>query len=73
MKINKEQHFSVPTDKFMIEGTASGYTVMYGDGTNFKAWSQATPANEVTLIVNAPKFSYFYLSGNTADNVKITF
>ena len=73
MKISKEARFSVPAESFSIAGTDSGYTLMYGTDGTFASWEEATPAGEPAFVVNVPKFSTFYLSGNTQDDVKITF
>lgn len=72
--ITGEQVFQITQSHSMTIGySESGYTLMYGAGDgNFTAWEESTPSNEVCMVVNFAKGTYFYLAGNTG-NVVITY
>ena len=72
--IKGEEIFQVLAHSMTIGYSSSGYTLNYSsDGTNFTAWSDATSANEVCIVNDFAKGTYFKLAGNTDNNVIITF
>jgi len=73
-KINKAESFQVPSDKFIISASASGYTFNYSaDGITWNAWEDATPANKNQVVVGLPVNTYCKLVGNTADEILIRY
>jgi hypothetical protein len=67
MKVQGEEVFSVPTERFAISPSNEGYTLNYSaDGVNFTAIDEATPANEVGVFVDAPKGMSYKLVGNNS-------
>lgn len=73
-KINKEEVFVIPSDKFIISASSSGYTFNYSvDGITWTPWKDATSANKNQVVVGLPKNTYCKLSGNTADNILIRY
>lgn len=71
--INGEEVFQIPSHSMTIGFSSSGYTLMYGCGNDFTAWSEATPSNEVCIVSGFAKGTYFYLSGNTDNSVIIQY
>lgn len=73
-KINKAEYFQIPTDKFIIGPSASGYTLNYSaDGVSWTPWKEATNANENQVVVGIPQNTYVKLVGNTTDNIIIRY
>lgn len=71
-KISKEELFQIPSDKFIIGASSSGYTLNYSaDGVTWTAWEEATSANANQVVVNIPINTYCKLSGNTTDDILI--
>lgn len=71
-KISGEELFQIPSDKFIIGATASGYTLNYSaDGVSWTAWEEATAANDNQVVVNIPFNTYCKLAGNTSNDVLI--
>ena len=71
-KISGEEPFQIPSDKFIIGASASGYTLNYSaDGESWTAWEDATAANDNQVVVNIPINTYCKLSGNTSNNILI--
>ena len=68
MKIVGEKIFSVPEHFFSISGSASGYTLNYGnDGKTWAEWDEPTPENTPLFVANAPLFGKYKLVGNTGE------
>lgn len=67
-KVSGETAFQVLSHSFSVSQSESGYTLNYsGDGVNWTAYDEATPANE-DLIVNGIAFGqYIKLAGNTSE------
>ena len=67
--VKKEALFAVPDAHiFAIGASESGYTLNYSvDGENFNAWGEATEADEIAVVTNAPFGLVFKLAGNTSD------
>lgn len=63
--INNEDVFQIMAHSMTIGYSDSGYTLMYGCGNDFTAYTDSTPANEVCIVNGFAKGTYFYLSGNT--------
>ncbi len=68
LKITGEEEVQILSHSFIVSPSESGYTLAYsGDGLNYTAYSDATPANE-NLIVNGVAFgTYIKLVGNTSE------
>ena len=63
--VNGEAKFSVPTNAFAVQSTAA-FTLNYSvNGKNWKAYDEATPANEPMIVKNDVKNMYYMLEGNT--------
>lgn len=73
IKISGEQHFQVGASRFCIGASASGYTLNYSaDGEHFTAWDDVTPQDTDQVVINAAEGMYFFLEGNTAEDVVVT-
>lgn len=73
-KVNGSEPFQILAHSFSVAPTTSGYTLAYSaNGIDYTAYSTATPANETLLVCNAPKNVFWMLSGNTDNNVVISF
>ena len=68
VKISGETAVQVQAHSFVVSQSESGYNLNYsGDGVNWTAYSEATPANE-DLIVNGVAWgTYIKLVGNTGE------
>lgn len=67
-KVSDTNPFQVPAENFGIGATSGGFTLQYSaDGETWTSWSQATPANENTIVCNAPKNFNWRLNGNSGD------
>lgn len=68
VKITGETAVQVQAHSFVVSQSESGYTLNYsGDGVNWTAYSDSTPANE-DLIVNGIAWgTYIKLAGNTGE------
>lgn len=67
MKINvvQDKPFQAGISSFCISPSSTEYTLHYSaDGKSYTAWEEATPANEVLVVSDAPKGMYFRLIGN---------
>lgn len=73
IKISGEQPFQVGAPIFAIGPSASGYTLNYSvDGETWTPCDTIT-ADGVTQVVDGAACGlYFYLDGNTSDDVLIT-
>ena len=73
VKISGETPVQIQAHSFVVSQSESGYTLNYsGDGINWTAYTEDTPANE-DLIVNGIAFGTFIkLVGNTGE-VEIRF
>lgn len=68
LKVTGEQKFQVLAHSMTIGYSESGYTLCYGAGDgNFTEWDEATSANEVCMVVNFAKGTYFYLKNNVGE------
>lgn len=73
LKISGEQHFQVGAPLFAIGPSTSGYTLYYSaDGVNFTPWDEGTLADTTQVVANAAAGMFFYLYGNSDDNIVIT-
>ena len=73
-KINNQDSFQIPADKFIISASASGYTLNYSaDGITWTAWDDSTDANKNQVVVGIPVNTYVKLVGTTADNIIIRY
>ena len=71
-KVNREESFQIPSDKFIIGASTSGYTLNYSaDGVTWTAWEEATPTNYNQVVIGLPTNSYVKLVGNNTDNILI--
>ena len=71
-KISGEEPFQIPSDKFIIGASTSGYTLNYSsDGVSWTAWENATAANDNQVVVNIPFNTYCKLAGNNTDEILI--
>jgi hypothetical protein len=71
--VNQEVPFQIFAHTFAIAPTTAGYTLYYSaDGKNYTAWDEGTPADENCVVTNAALGMYFYLDGNTDNNVVVT-
>ena len=67
MKVSGENAFGVPANGFAVSASEEGYTLNYSaDGVSFSPISEATPANEVGVFVDAPKGMIYKLVGNNS-------
>lgn len=68
IKVSGETPVQILAHSFVVSQSESGYTFNYsGDGINWTAYSEATPANE-DLIVNGIAWgTYIKLAGNTSE------
>lgn len=72
--VNGEQPFQVGAPNFAISPSSSGYTLNFSaDGVNFTPWDESTAANTTQVVVDAARGMYFFLDGNTDDNIVITY
>lgn len=68
MKVTGENVFSVPANSFAISASNEGYTLNYSvDGTNWTAYSDATPSGETAIVNFAVKGMMYKLDGNNSD------
>lgn len=68
MKVTGENAFSVPANSFAISASNEGYTLNYSvDGTNWTAYSDATPSGETAIVNFAVKGMMYKLDGNNSD------
>lgn len=73
-KISKQEIFQIPSDKFIISPSTSGYTLNYSaDGVHWTAHDESTAANDNQIVVGLPINTYVKLSGNTTDNLTIRY
>lgn len=71
--ISGQAAFQVPTSRFCIGQSSSGYTLNFSvDGVNWTAWTEGTLANTDQVVSNACPGMFFKLSGNTDTSVLIT-
>lgn len=71
-KISGEEPFQIPSDKFIIGASTSGYTLNYSaDGISWTAWEESTDANDNQVVVNVPINTYIKLDGNTDTNIVV--
>lgn len=67
MKISivQDKPFQTGIETFCISPSSSEYVLWYSaDGKQYTPWEEATPANEVLVVNDAPKGMYFKLVGN---------
>ena len=70
LKISGETPFQVTAHSCAISPSEQGYTLQYSaDGVNYTSWSEATPANENTIVNGLAWGTYLRLSGNTSEVV----
>lgn len=68
MKVTGENAFSVPSTSFAISASNEGYTLNYSvDGTNWTAYSDATPSGETAIVNFGAKGLLYKLVGNNSD------
>ena len=71
--ITGEQPFQILAHSFSVSPSAEGYTLNYSaNGTEYTAWTEATPANETLVVNSIAKSMWFKLSGNNSE-VSITY
>lgn len=74
MKISGQSVFQIPAHSFICSPSESGYVLQYSaDGVNFTSYDEETPAGENLIVNGVPKFTYFKLSGNTDENIRIQY
>lgn len=71
--ITGEQPFQILAHSFSVSPSSEGYTLNYSaNGTEYTAWSEATPANDTLVVNGIAKSMWFKLSGNNSE-VSITY
>lgn len=71
--ITGEQPFQILAHSFSVSPSTEGYTLNYSaNGTDYTAWTEATPANETLVVNSIAKSMWFKLSGNNSE-VSITY
>lgn len=74
LKINGEEAFSIPTDKFGIAATVSSYVLQSSvDGVTYTNVSDDAVQNENNYVGLVVPGTIFKLSGNTDTNVVIKY
>lgn len=71
--ITGEQPFQILAHSFSVSPSSEGYTLNFSaNGTDYSAWSEATPANDTLVVNGIAKSMWFKLSGNNSE-VSITY
>lgn len=74
VKVSGDMPTQIKAHSCAIAQTTNGYTLQVSvDGVNYDSWSAATPANEIAVINGLAYDSYIRLSGNTDEDVLITY
>lgn len=68
IKLSGETPVQILAHSFIVSQSDSGYTLNYsGDGINWTAYDEATPANEDLIVNGCAWGTYIKLAGNTSE------
>lgn len=67
-KVLDEERFKALQPTFTVGYSTSGYVLEYSaNGTDWSAYPDAVPANEVLVVNDATPYSFFRLKGNSGE------